>query len=339
MKKIILFIFVVCTLASCSDKSDLDGVWMGAYQLHHREEGDAYSPLKLLFEFDGDSLHSKFFGSGDGSNGYQKTSAFQRKDGYILPKGNTAVMDSLKIVSITTDSLVFRLFSNYERDLVFKKVRSISKVKTDLLYGRSFTLQSGGLTDTLEFVNDSLFLHMRNLRNSTPVKNWKIDSYKNLNFIVLDLPNTVPMLIDTIQNSAINLRFFYKKIKNARLKPLPKKWDLSQLKGNWVCWDAVATGADLPQWVEEDANRGEYLYFSANNQLKRSLFGKEEHYSWKATGNHQGIYFPDKLNDGGIHAYWKILDLSSDRLLIERNQLQETEKLEKVYLEFHRTKY
>lgn len=339
MKKIIIFISILCVLSSCSKKSDLDGIWMGAYQLHYTDQGEAYTQLKLLFEFDGDSLHSKFFGNDDRSGAYEKTAAFRRVNGYILPKGSVTLLDSLKIVSIHQDSLVFRLFNKYDRDLVFKKVRSTSQVKPELLQGKTFAFQSGRLTDTLEFVSDSLCIKMGEINDGMPIKKWKVDSYKHLNFIVINQSKSLPMLIDTIQNKSIHLSYFYKKTGTIRLKPLPKKWDLAQLKGTWVCWDAIPNGVDLPQWVEEDANRGEYLNFSDNKLLKRTLLGRQEKFYWKASSNEQGIYFPSKMSNGGINAYWKIVHLSAEKLRIERNNIQASATRGKEYLEFQRIKY
>ena len=338
MKKIIVFIVFVSIFCSCSKKKNLDGIWMGAYQLHHRDQGDAYSPLKLLFEFDGDSLHSKIFGTLNGDDAYETSTAFRIENDYLLPSNSASELDSLKIISITEDSLVLRLFNAYNRDFVFKKLPATSQTNTIALQGKTYAFETGELKDTIEFINDSSFLYLSNVR-CIPVRDWSSHSYKHLNFIMMDKLKEFPLLIDAIQNDTVKLSYFYKKTGDVTLKTLPKKWNLSLLKGSWVSWNAVPKGMDLPQWVEKDSDRGEYLHFSDNQILEKTLFGKEEQITWEATGNHQGIYFPSLLTNGGIGAYWKIIKLSSDDLVIERNDLLYPENAAKMHLEYQRTKY
>lgn len=338
MKNIIVLLVIVSAFSSCSKKKKLDGVWMGAYQLHHRPQGDAYSPLKLLFEFDGDTLHSKIFGSLNGDDSYETATTFRIENDYLLPSQAASELDSLQIISIAEDSLVFRLYNNYQRDFVFKKLVATPSVDTEILQGKAYAFETGVLKDTIEFINDTMFLHLAKVRGA-PVRNWRLDRYKDFHFIVMDKLKEFPLLINNTQSDHIQLIYFYKKTGQVSLKALDKKWNLSLLKGSWVSWNAVSEGTDLPQWVEKDSDTGVYLNFVEDNILEKSLFGKEERLHWKAVSNHEGIYFPIHVNDGGAMAYWKILQLTSDRLLIERNEAISGKNTRKVYLEFQRIKY
>ena len=333
MKRTLYILFSLVVLISCKPGNELQGLWIGAYQTHYSGDEPALSSMRLLLDISKDEIIYKTF----------DYPMFDEKDSIIISKysinENKLIFnnDTFKINGITEDSLVLSFYSDYERDLVFKKLpQKGEKIKINIT-NKAFSLIGQNYADSIDFINDSLILHIGNVFNTNyRSRKWAINSYKSLDFLVFDQIESPPFLIDKSSNNEISLKLFFTTIKDFKLTKIENKIDTSGIVGNWVWPFLYKQEFPLPPpppYFPVEGDTRLYLRIKMDT-LEIEQFDKVDSKKWSINSTNEFIYFPDYLRTK--YGVWKILKIDEDVLTIERNKRyyssddKETIRFEKI---------
>ncbi len=226
--------------------------------------------------------------------------------------------DTLNVKNVSKDSLVFSYYADYERDIIFKKLKPKTQKKLPQIANKAFELAGPNYLDSLDFLNDSALLHLgNNYNNDNRVSNWTLYTYKSFNFLILDDFKSTTFLIEEYNNQEINLKLFGPRIKNFKLTKINNLTKDINLSGYWVSpFDDNNNLPVPPPYPSPEDSIDSQLYLKFE---KDSLFIKQYNeikvMEWKLNSTNRFIYFP--LNEDSINEIWKIIYLDSDKLEIE----------------------
>ncbi len=108
--------FCVFVLGACNSKSELEGIWIGAYGIDYTEEPSSIFEIKGLFHFSKDELTIKSFENPSYSDSIH-IEKFTVKNGYLFFD-----LDTFKIESVNKDSLVLSESSSLKRKFIFRNL-------------------------------------------------------------------------------------------------------------------------------------------------------------------------------------------------------------------------
>ncbi|MDM8162229.1 hypothetical protein QUH73_20615 [Labilibaculum sp. K2S] len=310
MKRAFYILFSLIILISCESENELEGVWIGAYQVHYSGDEPLLSSMRLLLDISKAELIYKTF----------DYPMFEERDSVQILKysfnGKSLTLDSdtFLVKNLTKDSLVLNFCSNYERDLVFKRLPDNNNFKIDIK-NKAFSLTGPNYADSIDFINDSLMLHIGNVFNTNyRSTKWAINSYKSFDFLVFDQSESPPFLIDYSFENEIFLKLFFTTIKDFKMTNIENVKDTSGIIGNWVCPFQNRQGVPLPRHLEGVDSK---LYLRVkSDSLEIEQYGKIKSKKWKLNSTNNFIYFPEKINTK--NGVWKILEVNEDKLIIER---------------------
>lgn len=350
MKRAFYILFSLVVLISCKSKNDLDGIWIGAYQIYYSGSDStltsvsgfapvdtSYTSMRLLLDISKDEIISKTF----------DYPMFEEKDTMRISKysivGNRLIFDSdtFVIKGITEDSLILNVNSHCERDFIFKRLpENNDKIKIDII-NNAFSLIGPNYADSIDFVNDSLILHVGNVFNSVyRSRHWAINSYKSLDFLVFDQIESPPLLISDYSAKDVSLKLYFTTIKDFKMTKIESGKDTSGIIGNWV-WPfqnnqdlPLPPPLPLPPNYPDNVDTKLYLRIKKDS-LEIEQFGRMKSKIWKLNSTNDFIYFPEYLlTKEGV---WKILKIDGDKLDIEWDK-RFTSSGGKEKIEFYRMK-
>lgn len=314
MKNIICIISIVVlllSLLSCQSNNELEGIWMGAYTLRYTDTDSTFNEMNLLFDISEDELNVKVFAfNNDEIEDSEEHFKYSLKENRIILLSNrlkSKMPDTILIETIGKDSLVLKNLGDENLKFCFKRIENKAKKINPIIQRKAYRYTSPFLSDSLDFINDSTVLHIGSVFDVCHTSQWKIDTYKNLDFLLIDRGFlTIPiMLIESNSEKIIELKYYGKKIHKAQLQPFEHSKDVSKLIGNWK--------AKYPKFFECDD------FFSANitkdsisiNDIQNRTISHEK---LKLNSTNEFIYFANNP----YQSVWKILSLNDTTLTIKR---------------------
>ncbi len=285
----------------------LQGIWMGAYQVHHADSDKLITSFPYLYDFNKKKVVIKSFYDGE----------YESIDNYKLLENKLIInKDTLIIKCISNDSLVLYLNFDYLRQFVLKRLVGSYKYDIDLTH-RAFKISSKNILDSLDFINDSVALHIGTQTDFKfrPSK-WKIFKYKSYNFLLIDQYLRAPALIENDSAGIIELLFYFTKVEKVKLIPLISQRDTTGLIGNWLQEVPTMNLVPPPFCIEEKDYRMK-LKISLDS-IEISQCGETNRLKWELNSTNEYIYFPDNFYK--LSNKWKILNLSTTELEVERNR-------------------
>ncbi|WP_321515491.1 hypothetical protein [Marinifilum fragile] len=316
MKRAFYILISLIILNSCESSNELEGVWIGAYQIHYSGDEPVLSSMRLLLDISKDEIVYKTF----------DYPMFDENDSMIISKysidENNLIFDNdtFLIKGITNDSLVLSINSHYKRDVIFKRLPENNEKQSIDIINNAYSLIGPNYADSIDFINDSLILHIGNVFNTNyRSRKWAVNSYKSYDFLVFDQLESPPFLINKSSSNEISLKLFYTTIKDFKLTQIENKIDTSGFVGNWVWPFLERQDFPLPPpplYFPENGDTRLYLRIKTDT-LEIEQFGRTKSKLWKLNSTNDFIYFPkDLLTKDGV---WKILKIDGDKLEIERN--------------------
>lgn len=316
MKNTLYIIVSLILFTSCNSQNNLEGIWFGAYKIEKHEKTTTFSPNPLLLDISKDSVVLKTF---DFSHTGKGTGDSLHVFNYSII-GNKLIFDkdTFLIKGITKDSLILGGFSEKESDFVFKKLPEKKRVDINL-ENKAFSLTGPNYADSIDFINDSLFLSIGNVFNTNRVTRWAINSYKTYSFLVFDQIQILPFLIDKSSGNEIFLKLFFTTIRDFKLSPLDFAKDTNGIIGIWVWPFSYQPDLPLPPSPPDypfDGDTRKYVRIRSDS-LELEQYGRVSSKKWLLNSTKEYIYFPDELRSKAI---WKIISVDENHLQIERNK-------------------
>ncbi len=334
MKRVIYIFFSLIILSSCNSISDLNGIWIGAYRVDYSINDSTFSSMRLLLDFSNDEVVFKKF---DYPMFSEKDS--EEKVKFLVSKNYLIIdSDTFQIRSLTKDSLTLIFNSDQKQKLVFKKLREVNESLRIDIKNKAFLLKGPSYRDSIDFINDSTIIHIGNIYNTRyRSSHWAINSYKSLNFLVLDQHESPPFLISNTSINELSLKLFYTNVRDFKMTALNNIRDTIGLIGNWVSPNPYISDIPLPPPplnYPEDVDVRLYLRIKTDS-IEIEQFGRSNSKKWILNSTNDFIYFPKELEK--IRGVWKIVKLEGDKLTIERNSRSLT-SMEKEVIRFTKEK-
>ncbi|WP_066632127.1 hypothetical protein [Labilibacter marinus] len=308
--KLIFVLSGLLVLTSCQPKSKLEGIWIGAYKIDHTESDSVIMTNRYLLDIEKEELTVKVFDY-PMSGRIGLTERFK----YILTKDSLkTVSDTFLIKSLNTDSLVLNHTINNKRDLVFKRLLQDKTSPNVELTNKAFVIKYPHYTDSIDFINDSLFMEIdRSFRTTR----WSISNYKGFKFLIIDKIAYPLYLIHSCSEHEVNLKRFANVVMDYKMTEIECKMDTCGLIGKWICPinDSIPL-PPVPLWGLLDADPKESLIIEKDS-IKISQFGRTEVKKWELNSTNELIYFPEC--NSRESKVWRIVQLSKIKLKLERN--------------------
>lgn len=314
-----LCILPIISWSSCRTEKQLQGAWVGAYRVYQNGGELEYVPFSMVVEFKEDSLNSIDFSHQGGTNFVAKNKAeYKLVDDLLLSSEHEGRWDTLHVKAITSDSLILGLPLGW--DAVFKKLPETASPKNVKLTGNAYHISSYNYSDSLDFVNDSIMLHIGSDANVFRTSLWSVVDFGDYKFWVNSELRSPPLLITSYSDATIDLQVYHKDVVNFKMEKLDKQLDLSLLQGKWV--EAADTSAlklllPPPPNLPEDADRRLHMEFDGDS-LIRQKFGKSHTTKWTPNNTNRFIYFKAKSPYDLV--CWRILHLDTNKLIIKKQE-------------------
>lgn len=314
MKNIICIISIVAlllSLLSCQSKNELEGIWMGAYTLRYTDTDSTFNTMNLLFDISEDEIIMKNFAfhrnEMEDSEEHFKYSLEDNRIVLQSTRLKSKMPETLLIEKIDRDSLILKNLGEENLEFCFKRIENRTKKINPIIQPKAYRYASPFLTDSLDFINDSTVLHIGSVFDVSRVSDWKIDTYKNLEFLLIDrgLISIPIMLIEYDSRGTIGLKYYHENIYKSQLEYLEYQKDIGKLVGNWK--------AEYPKFFECDDFFSVNITkdsISINNFENRTI----THEKLQLNSTNEFIYFPNNR----YQSVWKILNLNDSTLTIKR---------------------
>ncbi len=308
-----LLLGVLFLLTSCTEEPSIEGIWMGLYK---KEMGKApyEHELNILLDISSDEIIVKnFIKDLQYDIDTISITPYKLKDSAIYIADDTLYISKLK-----NEELEFIVHRN-TGDIFkwgFTRLRNPKQETTIHLVDKVFALEGNNITDTFDFLNDSVFIY---IDNNAGVKPWTTSNYKGLNFIVMGEWFKSVYLVDSVVNTDIHLSAFYQKIIPFKLSPLAYKKDTTGLLGNWVFpYNEMNLGSVPPPPPPPPGREGkDYMFYLdiGSDTINNRIYGLQNKNSFRLNTTHEYIYF-EKGRRG--YELLKIYSLDSTVLVIDK---------------------
>ncbi len=322
MKYIFSITTILVLLSSCTTKTDLEGVWIGAYRTEGSDSHKNISSLAQIIEFKGDSaILSSFANPNQLEPQKVEKTKFELTDDLLIFSTNS-LMDTFKIRSNIGDSLVLESMESYKSQLVFKRFQPSNKIiEVPKLTGNAFILQGENWLDTLDFLSDSIFVSFQGLTKHKPnTDKWAFNAFRNDQFIIFNYwrdnwpVRVVKITIDTVflEVESTKKHFF-------KLIRIHSKKDISSLLiGNWIeSWKIPSNNIPPPPCALRGEEYNSFLTFAVDSvyfTLCENTWSK----SWELNSTNEFVCF---YNSGGLTESWRIVEFCDNKLCLKRKSI------------------
>lgn len=306
-KKIIYVIILSLGLISCKENVKLEGVWYASYYINGEKKEPVFE--KMLWDFSDTQLFNIQFG--DMSTGNHDTVLIDSTnfeligDTLRVDEGNYLLdynEDSIIVSPIGINKmLVLKRLSNRYRDL---------NIKNRHLKG-AYILSGGAYLDSLDFINDSIFLHTGKYNMNFPAYKWRIIKYRGFSFFnVHDALYPIGLIESWSEKEMV---ISYRSQKESFILMPTKNQDNSDLL--YGSWNEIRNSEPTePSAMARTYGDQLYNLVFEPDSLEINRYGHSKKLKWELTSDNKRIYFIDKIfKEGGS---WKIEYLSNDSLVI-----------------------
>lgn len=322
MNKNISFISILLViLGSCTTEDQLSGIWIAAYQVHHSSDEPSLSSVRSLMQFEGDRITVKSLDLLDSQD--EVSGTYHIKNGNLVYKIGESGFDTLKIVTLAEDSLVFEINNSYRREVVFRKFEeNVSPTSVDML-GKAYTINSNYFADSIEIIDDANLIHLSDF--SYQVEPWTLKHFNGYKFLIIG-QFSQPFFVSSISNDTVSLIGFGKKRMTVTMIKLSRISDPHVMIGSWI--ETKRYGREpYPTWISkiEMVIDKDSLRMFEGNKIETKL--------WKIDATGTWVYFPEEMSSTSI-SIWRLIEAARDKVTIERRTLHFQENSERI--EFHR---
>lgn len=310
--RIVVIIGVFSTSLSCSKRNyDLSGTWIGAYYFNPNSSFKSKSPLNWFVEVSNDELKVSTL-KVDGIHAPNRlTSLKYRQKGNQLFIYYDDGVDSVEIVSKNDKRVVLRYHEEGKTKFIFKLFTRGPSPKMSTLSGKSFHLFSKNYSDSISFINESMFINIS--RDAVRGTRWAATSVHDYRFLLLGEFAAPPLYVKSIMNDTITLENFGAGNKYIYLVGLKEKY--LSLEGHWEEVGRINKG-NLPpppgngkMELTFDADSCEI--FNGAKLIKRR---------WRLNSTSEILYFDEIVNAFYQDWAWYV-ERTGDSLIIDRHIL------------------
>lgn len=294
MRKYLFLLWTCVFLVSCKQPKELEGIWFIAYSKISDGEPD-YSSERNLLHFDGDKVYTirvGDFASRELNKVSIDTSYYQISDTTINLWG-----EAVNCI-VSADSIVLTgIQGSVERMMVLYPVNQRNwEVKNDY-FKDSWSFQYFGFQVTLDFINDSIFIHTGELNIYLPTESWNTFEYNGITFFLFNSgfqPWMAP--ITKCTEDTILFENIYRPKQSISMFKTESVSRQNQLIGKWRQGptDNDRQPPPLPPGMTE-ADRPISISFDTDS-VTITKFGREETLKWDITADGKRVYFIDKIN-------------------------------------------
>ncbi len=229
-------------MTSCKSENDLEGIWIGAYQIYYSGNDStltsiadfipadtSYISMRALFDISENEITKKTFDNLTfDEKGSIKITAYS-----VSGKSLIVDTDTLRIKSLSKDSLVLSPHPDYLRDFVLKRLPEKNKKEKINIENKAFSLIGANYADSIDFINDSLVLHIGNTYDTRyRSRHWAINSYKSLDFLIFDQIASPPLLIAKCSDKEVSLKLYYTTIQDFKMTEIDYVKDTLEIERN-----------------------------------------------------------------------------------------------------------
>jgi hypothetical protein len=308
----VCLLFCLFILISCSNDSELKGIWIGDYQLSSNNGEISKYPHNILLDFSNDSVTTKilqYWASKPGSN------IKLAKESYSIV-GNTLTIDSTQAkILIESDSLVISYRNNDHDSFVFRRIANQNGYKQEVdLVNRAFSITGLEPFDSIDFLNDSIYIDIYNDSNNIGrIDRWTTTQYGPYSFLLIDEIFMPTILIkESSANNASFTGLFIKEF-DINLTPIVQPIDTTGLNGEWFY---PPKNAPPPPMFEI----GDSLKFRTYLTIKNDSLEIKKHRSTFKTPlylNSTGEYI--WLGTFDRRSLWKIINIEDNLLTVGKS--------------------
>lgn len=315
--KFYLIIFALL-LISCSRHENINGIWIGKYQIS--EVGNSHIPLLLpvIIEISGSTMHTYRLEFDQADNRRHEIYNIRtERDCILLDK------DTLHFKISGTGELILYNYAGNSNKTVFTRVTAVDTSLSVNLGQKAYLFyKDNRFIDSLDFINDSLVMSL--LDNCPPderILRYKILKYRAFNFLITSSPEIPPLLFTSRNDQQYFLKECYISEKQVMLKPIGYYKDTSGMQGTWQV--KLETGEDSSL-----ARLQRDLYYEEPHEMSLIITqdsisfcgnGYSKSYQWYLNNTGEWFYFQEKNNSAW--QVWKITFFDSKRMVLKRNRM------------------
>lgn len=221
-------VLVACLLfLSSKQPNNLSGLWIGAYYFNPTH-GFESSPLNWLIDVSDDTIYVTTLQI-DGVRAPKRSMSLQyRRENNKIFVYSSERVDSIKIVSENSDSVVLQYHGEADTQFVFKKFVRGAAPTMSSLSGKSFLMLSGSYRDSISFLTDKVMVNIDPERIDG--QRWSQTSAYGYSVLLLGEMGP-PFFVKSFSNDTIVAENFY--TKNKRLSLIKLSDNTLSLEGSW----------------------------------------------------------------------------------------------------------
>ena len=311
LKQLTFILISLIILTSCSSNKEITGIWIGDYQLSSKDGEPWTTPHNILLDFSNDSVTTKilqYWASKPGSP-YGLI-----KEPYSL-KGTSLSIDSTDAtVRIEGDSLIINYKTQPDDSFVFKRVKkNQNQPKVDLV-NKVFLTSGLARFDSLEFLNDSIFIDIHNDSNRVAkLGRWTKSQYGPYTFLIFDRFLMPSYIITKDTMDIISLTGIYKKEFDVSMNIISHKSDTTGLNGKW--FHPPRDFPPPPSFEKKDSMDFRVYLTIQNDSIEIKTQNSSYYNSLILNSTREYIWLRELSKRSPI---WRITDLTANRLTIEK---------------------
>ena len=325
MSKLILFIFLISILSSCSEKASIEGVWKLSYEIRDGEKTALYFNSKL-FDFTNDSLKIVNIDMNTGigfANVDTLGVSYIRNDGvftfYHKDEGDFEMN-----VEVSQDSIIWSHVDTSVSKVIhiFKKMKPLpsKEITPDFFIGKSFTIDNEFYHDSIHFINTHVALQTGEYGLGSPSLTWDLVSYNGFDFLVFNLPQWNLIRLNIGDSEEILLGDYPDANNVLTMREAPLVDNKNELIGNWI---EVIPSREVPPMPETDQQSKSHLAKLKVTNDSISVYYRNTKFTkpWSLTADGKRIYFRNQLFSKEVfwwfqNGSWKIIKTSDQFLTL-----------------------
>ena len=320
----IIFLLTIALLSSCTQKQELQGLWIMTSAAEEGEEPHMQSS-RLLLECNNEKISFiELANQSSGNLGDKIESEFE----YSITRNQLKLEwdDSTEVYDyLLNDSLVLRTQAEGGKKpflMVFKRVDPMPKLKA--IPSGSYLFRWPEDSVHVTFLNDSIILGF----NRFGTLSWRLYSHGEANFFIHDYALSPISGIWNTNETDYELRFYLKPERKVALKKL-EPIDKSSFYGTWrkhkvsrlEVYDYLNSYPPPPPPPAPSGTPGMNIALTLTRDTLKSVYEHDTISQFvRITEDGSFIYFPDEMNR--IQGVWHVEHIDSDSLVLARKNNQ-----------------